>query len=107
MTHHRHSKRITATARWQVLRLAILERDEWACRACGTRRARLEVDHIRPVRTHPEAAFDPTNLQTLCPSCHTKKTRQECGHRPALTSPELRAWGKLVADMAAPTNPAT
>lgn len=101
--HHRFSKRITSTTRWQVLRQAILERDGWACRACGTRRGRLEVDHIRPVRTDPARAYDPANLQTLCAACHTRKTRIECGHRPALSTPDLRAWGKAVAELATTT----
>jgi 5-methylcytosine-specific restriction endonuclease McrA len=79
--HHRHSKRVTSTRRWQAVRHAVLERDGWACRGCKDRR-RLEVDHIKPVRTNPELAFSPANLQVLCRSCHTKKTRIECGHKP-------------------------
>ena len=100
--HHRHSKRVTATKRWQVLRHAILERDGYKCRACGTRRARLEIDHIKPVRSHPQGAFDPENLQALCPSCHTKKTRIECGHPAPIQSPERDAWAEAVASLAAP-----
>jgi 5-methylcytosine-specific restriction endonuclease McrA len=77
--HHRHSKQVTRTQRWKVLRLAILERDGYRCQGCGCA-GRLEVDHIKPVRTHPELSFAPANLQALCPSCHTRKTRLECGH---------------------------
>lgn len=106
-THRRYSKRVTATRRWQVLRQAILERDGWACVSCGIRRGRLEVDHIQPVRTHPELSFDPGNLQSLCSPCHSRKTRQECGHRPANSSPARDAWGKAVADLAAETQPAS
>lgn len=79
--HHRHSKRVTRTARWKTLRMAILERDGFRCRDCGGR-GRLEVDHIKPVRTHPGLAYAPGNLQALCPACHTRKTRIECGHPP-------------------------
>lgn len=89
--HMRHSKRVTATRRWQVLRMAVIERDGFCCKACGAR-GRLEVDHIKPVRTHPDLAFDPQNLQALCPSCHTRKTRLECGHNPAQTTPAREAW---------------
>lgn len=96
----RHSKRVTATRRWQVLRHAVLERDGWKCRCCGTRK-RLEVDHIQPVRTAPDKAFDPRNLQVLCGTCHTKKTRIECGHKPL--DPKRQAWRDAVADLAAET----
>ncbi|WP_097082392.1 HNH endonuclease [Rhodobacter sp. JA431] len=98
----RHSKRVTSTRRWQVLRQQILERDGWACRCCGERR-RLEVDHIQPVRLRPDLAFDPRNLQALCPRCHTRKTRIECGHKPK--SPARKAWDAAVADLAAETLP--
>ncbi|OWJ72518.1 endonuclease [Haematobacter massiliensis] len=94
----RHSRPVLKSARWQVLRWIILERDGWQCVCCGARR-RLEVDHIKPVRNAPELAFDPANLQALCPSCHTRKTRLECGHKE--TSPERRAWMKAVKDLAA------
>ena len=100
--HARYSKRVTATRRWQVLRQQILERDGWKCRGCGERR-RLEVDHIKPVRTHPELSFDPRNLQALCGPCHTRKTRIECGHKEK--SPERKAWADAVAALA--TDPAT
>lgn len=98
--YRRHSKRVTATRRWQVLRHAILERDGWKCRACG-KRGRLEIDHIKPVRTHPGLAFMPSNCQALCASCHTKKTRIECGHSAPMKTPEQTAWGIAVADLAA------
>ncbi|WP_339759842.1 HNH endonuclease signature motif containing protein [uncultured Sulfitobacter sp.] len=79
--YHRHSKRVTSTKRWNVLRMYILERDGFRCKECG-KGGRLEVDHIKPVRSHPTLAYSPGNLQALCPSCHTKKTRIECGHPP-------------------------
>jgi 5-methylcytosine-specific restriction endonuclease McrA len=101
MNFHRHSKRVTATARWQALRWQILERDGFACVSCGAH-GRLEVDHIKPVRDNPELSFEPGNLQSLCPACHTRKTRVECGHKPA--SPDRHSWRKAVADLAAKPN---
>jgi len=91
--HHRHSKKVTRTARWRVLRMAILERDVFKCRECGCG-GRLEVDHIKAVRSAPELAFEPSNLQALCPSCHTKKTRIECGHKPL--PDDRRDWRNAV-----------
>lgn len=97
----RHSKHIISTKRWKRLRVEILRRDDWQCVQCGAR-GRLEVDHVQPVRTHPELAFEPGNLQTLCPACHTRKTRIECGHPPL--SPERAAWREAVAEIAAKPN---
>lgn len=77
----RYSRHVTRTQRWRALRPLILSRDKHRCHECGAR-GRLEIDHIKPVRTHPELAFDPANLAAKCPSCHTRKTRLECGHPP-------------------------
>lgn len=99
--YRRFSRPVLKTRRWQVVRHEVLERDGWACRRCGAS-GRLEVDHIKPVRNAPERAFDKSNLQVLCASCHTKKTRIECGHPEP--SPERRAWSKAVAALAAETS---
>lgn len=104
--YHRHSKRVTSTRRWQVLRQAVLERDGWACVDCGTKRGRLEIDHVNPVRLRPDLAFDPANCATRCSPCHTKKTRIECGQPAPIQTPERNAWAKAVADLATKPNPA-
>lgn len=39
--------------------------------------AASEVDHIKPLKTHPELAMDRSNLQALCRNCHEKKTARE------------------------------
>lgn len=101
--HFRHSKKVTSTRRWQSVRHAVLERDGWKCIECGSRR-RLEVDHRKPVRTHPELAYDPANLATLCAHCHTSKTRIECGHKP-VTYDRL-GWRKAVSELEANPNQA-
>lgn len=94
--HHRFSKRVTRTNRWKTLRMAILERDGFRCRSCGCG-GRLEVDHIKPVRTHPDLSYEPSNLQALCPSCHTRKTRIECGH--PKPRKDLSDWQKSVTSL--------
>jgi DEAD/DEAH box helicase domain-containing protein len=59
---------------WPELRLKILSRDQNTCRACGKTfsPAELQVHHIRPFRTFadPALANMPSNLVTLCPTCH-------------------------------------
>lgn len=94
--HHRHSQKVTRTKRWKVLRMAILERDGFRCKGCGCG-GRLEVDHVKPVRTHPDLSFEPGNLQALCPSCHTKKTRIECGHPPL--ADDRQQWRGFVNEL--------
>lgn len=96
--YDRHSKALLRTKRWQALRWEILERDGFACVQCGAR-GRLEVDHVQPVRTHPQLSFARDNLQSLCRACHTRKTRVECGHSP--TSPDRLHWRQAVASLAA------
>ncbi|MFN3955104.1 MAG: HNH endonuclease [Pararhodobacter sp.] len=91
--YDRHSARVIQSPRWKRLRWIILRRDGFACVQCGAK-GRLEVDHIKPVRDAPELSFEPGNLQTLCPSCHTRKTRLECGHPER--SPERKAWDSLL-----------
>lgn len=82
--------------RWKTLRMQALERDGWACVQCGERR-RLEVDHVLPVKTHPELSYSLANLQCLCGRCHSRKTRIEIGlGRP---DPKREAWKALVQDM--------
>jgi len=95
----RYSRPILRTKRWKALRFEILARDDWSCVKCGAR-GRLEVDHIKSVRDDPASAFDPSNLQTLCPSCHTAKTRIECGHAPP--DPRRKEWARLVDDLENP-----
>ena len=60
---------------WAILRLAVLTRDGYRCVKCG-RAGRLEVDHIRPIKNGGER-YSMANLQTLCRTCHFKKTGQE------------------------------
>lgn len=102
MKHKRHSRHVTRGPRWQALRLAVLRRDSFQCCQCAAR-GRLEIDHIEPVRTHPELAYAIDNLQALCPACHTRKTRIECGHAPP--DPRREQWRAAVDDLANTTKP--
>ena len=91
--YDRHSAAVLRSSRWPALRMQAKRRDGWRCVRCGATTG-LEVDHIRPVRTHPELGFDLGNLQTLCGRCHGAKTRLECGHQPV--SPERQQWRDLL-----------
>lgn len=52
------------------LRWESWERDNFTCRHCGARRF-LSVDHIVPESRG--GTLDPSNLQTLCRSCNSRK----------------------------------
>jgi len=90
----RHSNRIIKTKRWKSVRYLAKKRDGFKCVQCGAV-GRLEVDHIKPVRLAPELAYDLNNLQTLCPSCHSKKTIIEIGLSREAT-PDQKAWQSAV-----------
>ncbi len=59
---------------WEKIRRSILHRDGFRCSLCGTvgTQESLHVHHKNPFRTFtsPSEANKPTNLITLCPTCH-------------------------------------
>ena len=70
------------TRRWREMRAAQLVAEPF-CRECGKmgRRTRAEdVDHIKPHRGDKRIFYDPANLQSLCHSCHSRKTMEERRH---------------------------
>ena len=77
---------------WAKIRRRVFDRDGWRCRNCG-RSGRLECDHVRPVE-RGGAVYDLGNLQTLCRSCHIRKTRVENRQ----DWPERDAWAALIAE---------
>lgn len=93
VTYRRYSRAVTRTPRWKALRLQALRRDGFRCVACGAR-GRLEVDHIQPVRTHPELSYVLDNLQSLCGGCHARKTIEEIGLAPV--SEDRKDWKRAV-----------
>ena len=51
------------------------------CRKRGVRTPATVADHIRPHRGDWKLFTDPANLQSLCASCHSKKTLQESAEK--------------------------
>jgi 5-methylcytosine-specific restriction protein A len=66
--------RIYNTVRWRALRTIVLQRD-LLCKSCGDE-VSTEADHIIPTR-NGGAMWSLDNLQGLCSSCHSRKTRRE------------------------------
>lgn len=55
-----------------------LLRDDYICQICGLREPEImEVDHIKPTALFPNLKFDLSNLMTLCPNCHRRKTKKD------------------------------
>ena len=79
--------------RWARVRQVVLDRDKWRCVICS-RRGRLEVDHIIPMR-NGGAVYELSNLQTLCRApCHFDKTAKENAAEPE--SEERAEWREFV-----------
>lgn len=90
---HKPRKTRGESARWHrlyslplwrdVLRPGQLLREPW-CRQCAQEGRRVRatvVDHIRPHRGDWGLFTDPDNLQSLCKSCHDRKTAREMRHQ--------------------------
>lgn len=53
------------------LRWAILKRDHYTCRYCGSTDGPFHIDHVYPVSKGGETSYD--NLVTSCPYCNGQK----------------------------------
>lgn len=75
----RWDKGFTASRRWR--RLRALQLSEFPlCAECerqGEVTLASQVDHLQPRRERPDLTFVQTNLESLCASCHAKKTAAE------------------------------
>ena len=76
------------TTRWREMRAVQLITEPY-CRDCGRHGVRVpatDVDHIVPHRGNKRLFYDATNLQSLCHSCHSRKTISE---QSTFTSPPV------------------
>ena len=64
--------------RWTTITKLVKARDQYRCVVCHRgpehRVIILDVDHIIEWTKRPDLAFEPTNLRTLCRTCHNRKT---------------------------------
>ena len=84
---------------WKRLRKRKLQQDPLCAMCLHTGRLTVAtvVDHITP-RSKGGADYDPDNLQSLCPDCHSQKTTRDQGR----TDKPLKGWN---ADANAPVDP--
>ena len=57
---------------YRLWRETVFKRDNFTCRACGTRGGTLHADHIKSWRHFPEMRYEVGNGRTLCIACHRK-----------------------------------
>lgn len=61
---------------WRSVRMMALKKYGAVCQCCGANPktgAVLNVDHIKPRKTHPHLSLDINNLQILCEECNHGK----------------------------------
>jgi hypothetical protein len=61
---------------WRRVRIMALKKHGSRCQCCGaspSTGAVMNVDHIKPRKTHPSLALDINNLQILCDQCNHGK----------------------------------
>lgn len=64
------------TFEWRKVRMQALKKYGPKCMCCGatpTTGAVMNVDHIKPRKSHPHLALDLNNLQILCHECNHGK----------------------------------
>jgi 5-methylcytosine-specific restriction protein A len=68
---------------WQRLRRSFLHANPLClfCDQAGRVKAAEVVDHIEPIRVAPSRRLDPTNLRSLCKSCHDRRTFNDVVNR--------------------------
>src|SRR6185437_16368534 len=71
------------TSEWKRARYDALRASDGRCQLCGRNKNQLglgeylNVDHIKPRKTHPQLALDQRNLQVLCGSCNQGKENRD------------------------------
>lgn len=79
--YRKDAARLYRSGQWLALRRQQLTMHPFCveCLKAGKYTMASEVDHIIPHRNDERLFFDPSNLQSLCHSCHSIKTAREDG----------------------------
>lgn len=68
---------------WSKLRFRFLHHNP-LCIVCGAKAT--HVDHIQSVRDRPDLRLEPSNLRSMCASCHSRRTARD----------QSQNWGRKV-----------
>ena len=73
------SKKFYGGSRWRKVRNRYIKKNPLCehCKEAGRTKLAHMVDHIIPIKINWEKRYDPDNLQSLCNSCHAKKTQED------------------------------
>lgn len=66
----RERKILMGRKKYQLWRLAVLERDSWTCQSCRIKGESLHAHHIKPWASYPDLRYDVENGVALCVPCH-------------------------------------
>lgn len=77
--HRNRTKAQTYDHTWRKLSIRFRQQNPLCaiCLANDLVTLATEVDHITPIKHEPERKLDWSNLQSLCHSCHSRKTANE------------------------------
>ncbi len=67
------------TPEYKAWRKAVLDRDGYRCRECGTTDRPLQAHHIKAFALYPEHRFEVQNGITLCVDCHSETHGRRLG----------------------------
>ena len=74
-------KKLYNSIQWQQLRKQVLNKQPLCVECLKAKRITpaTVVDHIKPHKGNEKLFYDISNLQSLCKSCHDRKTAKEDG----------------------------
>lgn len=76
--------------RWQKMRLAVMERDGFACQVCADDKSTLNVHHRIYRKGAAPWEYAPHELVTLCEACHGEQHQGDDSLKEALCLASLR-----------------
>lgn len=84
--------------RWQKVRLRILDRDNFTCKACGDKDSTLHVHHLTYEKDREPWDYPDTNFITMCWECHQYETDNRYDQEKAFLK-NLKQTGFLCDDI--------
>jgi transposase-like protein len=91
----RTSLELRASLDMRLAREACFERDDYTCRSCGQRGAKLNAHHVWPSQRFPDWKYEVWNLVTLCKRCHDEFHKAAGGHVRMAIGPFFSKTGEV------------